>query len=164
MPRKFRSLPVWDITSAMWIEHPPNKRFAVYAHGTPSSVDDAVFDKETGLVWERQPNSSRREWDASIVFSYSQAIAGRKGWRLPTIEELLSLVDPTTSNPTLPFGHPFLNIQTDYFFWSSTLGMSAPPTYAWGYNFGSGDTSNVLKTSQAYAWLVRAGYGHDYPY
>ena len=59
---------------------------------------NVVFDQETGLVWERSPAPDKIEnWDAAIVYSYSKAIAGRKGWRLPTIEELLSLVDPSQS-------------------------------------------------------------------
>ncbi len=158
-------LPIWDITEADWIDHGPNRRFAIYGCGTRTGSDDVVLDKETGLVWERSPSPNKQQsWDAAIVYSYGKALAGRKGWRLPTIEELLSLVDPTNTNPTLPAGHPFLNVQTDYFYWSSTLGMSALPNDAWGYNFGNGDTSNVLKSVKAYAWLVRGGYGHDYPY
>jgi len=57
-----------------------------------------------------------------------------------------------------------MNVQLDYFYWSSTLGMSNVPTYAWGYNFGNADTSNVLKTASCHVWLVRGGVGHDYPF
>ena len=160
-----RVRPRWDITEARWVNHNPNPRFAIYDSGTPEDVnDDVVLDKETRLVWVRSPNTEKKNWDAAIVYSYAKAVARRKGWRLPTIEELLSLVDPTQSNPTLPVGHPFINIQVDYYYWSSTLGMSSLPDYAWGYNFGNADTSNVLKSANCYIWLVRGGYGHDYPY
>ncbi|MGB9103494.1 MAG: DUF1566 domain-containing protein, partial [Terriglobales bacterium] len=143
----------------------PNPRFAIYSFGTKTTEDDVVLDKETGLVWERSPASDKQEsWDAAIVYSYSKSVAARKGWRLPAIEELLSLVDPNQSIPTLPAGHPFLNVQTDYFYWSSTLGESFLPTFAWGYDFGDGGTSNCVKTARLYVWLVRGGYGHDYPY
>lgn len=153
--------PIWDITGASWVDHKPNKRFAIYTSG----AGDAVFDKETCLVWERSPSPIKQgSWDSAIVYSYAKTTAGRMGWRLPAIEELLSLVDATQANPNLPAGHPFLNVQTDAFYWSSTLGMTAPPTYAWGYQFGAGNISNVLKASANYAWLVRGGYGHDYPY
>jgi hypothetical protein len=157
--------PIWDITKSKWIDHKPNPRFAIY-HPGPSrdKTEDVVLDKETGLVWERVPNAERKTWDAAIVYSYAKAVAARKGWRLPSIEELLSLVDPTRSNPTLPGGHPFVNVGIDYFYWSSTLGMSSLPTYAWGYNFGNANTSNVLKVTNCYVWLVRGGSGHDYPY
>jgi Protein of unknown function (DUF1566) len=162
---KPRVRPMWDITEAQWINHSPNSRFVIYHHGTSGGVsEDVVLDKETRLVWQRVPDTAKKTWDAAIVSSYATTVAGRKGWRLPAIEELLSLVDPTQNNPTLPVGHPFMNIQMDYFYWSSTLGMSSLPTYAWGYNFGNADTSNVIKSASAYAWLVRGGYGHDYPY
>lgn len=162
---KPRVRPIWDITEARWINHTPNSRFAIHHPGTSGGVnDDVVFDKETRLVWERAPDATKRTWDAAIVHSYTRVVAGRKGWRHPAIEELLSLVDPTQSNPTLPVGHPFVNIQLDYFYWSSSLGMSSLPTYAWGYDFGNAATSNVLKSVNAYTWLVRGGYGHDYPF
>jgi len=102
-------------------------------------------------------------WDEAIMYSYMKVLAGRKGWRLPTIEEILSLVDPAQMNPTLPPGHPFVNVRLDNFYWTSSLGMSNPPAYAWGYNFGNADTSNCLKSTNRYVWLVRGGYGHDYP-
>jgi hypothetical protein len=114
--------PKWDITEAEWIDHKPNLRFAIFDGGVAAGANDAVFDKETGLVWERSPALDRKIWDAAIVYSYAKATAGRKSWRLPSIEELLSLVDPTQNNPTLPVGHPFINVQIDYFYWSSTLG------------------------------------------
>ena len=156
--------PSWDITEADWVDYESNRRFAIYDGGTGNHTDDVVFDKETGLVWERAPAQDKKLWDGAINYAYAAARGGRKGWRLPTIEELLSLVDPTRTNPTLPAGHPFENVKTDYFYWSCTLGMSALPTYAWGNHFGDGSTSNCLKTAQLYVWLVRGGYGHDYPF
>lgn len=156
-----RVSPIWDVTGANWVDNPPNKRFAIYSHG----ADEAVLDKETRLVWERSPSPNKQaSWNDAIVYACASKIVGRMGWRLPAIEELLTLVDPTQANPTLPVGHPFKNVQIDYFYWSSTLGATAPPTYAWGYDFGNGNISNVLKTAQVYAWLVRGGYGHDYPF
>jgi hypothetical protein len=165
MFRRSVVLPRWDITEAEWLDHRPNSRFAIYDRSTPGESDDLVFDKETGLVWERSPAPDKKpSWDAAVVYSYSKALGNRKGWRLPAIEELLSLVDPAQTQPTLPQNHPFLNVKLDDFYWSSSLGMSALPTYAWAYHFGNGDTSNTLKSSARYAWLVRGGFGHDYPY
>jgi hypothetical protein len=141
--------PIWDFSDAGWTDHHPNERFAIFHYPTPVGGEDVVWDKETGLVWERSPSVDKLAWDPAIVQSFAKALAGRKGWRLPAMEELLSLADPKQSNPSLPTGHPFQNIKTDYFYWSSTLGMSNLPNFAWGYNFGNDDTSN-LKTAQAY--------------
>ncbi len=131
-----------------------------------SGADDVVFDKETGLVWERSPATDKKAFDAAIVYSTTRAAGQRKGWRLPAIEELLSLVDPAATNPTLPAGHPFVNLKLDYFYWSLTQGIPAAnnPRLVWGYNFGNADTSCIVAAqAQCYTWLVRGGYGHHYP-
>jgi hypothetical protein len=156
--------PTWTIYGANWVDYTPNPRFAVYSPSPSAGSGEVVWDKETGLVWERSPSTQKQAWDVSIVTSFAKVVAGRMGWRLPAMEELLSLSDPSQSGLRLPPANPFQNIQSDYFYWSSTLGMSSPPTFAWGYDFGNGNSSNVLKTASAYVWLVRGGYGHDYPY
>ena len=73
----------------------------------------AVLDKETGLVREKSPDTTKREWLTAIVYCYYKTVGGRKGWRLPTIEELASLIDASQNNPALPNDHPFLNVQSD---------------------------------------------------
>ncbi len=107
--------PIWDITEASWVDHVPNRRFAIWSAGTSSPLDDAVFDKETGLLWERSPATDRMSFDQAVVYSVTRVVARRKGWRLPALEELLSLVDTGATDPTLPPGHPFLNLKLDYF-------------------------------------------------
>lgn len=83
--------------------------------------DAAVFDKETGLVWERSPSTTTTSWVFALGQCYQSAVGGRKGWRLPTIEELASLLDPDnpTGDPDLPPGHPFSSVQSASF-WSAT--------------------------------------------
>jgi uncharacterized protein DUF1566 len=44
----------------------------------------------------------------------------RKGWRLPTVQELLSLIDTTQSNPALPPFHTFEIGSPGPSFWTST--------------------------------------------
>lgn len=161
MDANFRSRPMWDIFEADWLAHKLNPRFSVYDPKTPRNpMDDVVFDKETGLVWERNPDSERKEgWDSLEDYSYQKIKAGRRGWRLPTIEELLSLVDPKRANPSLPAGHPFINVQLDYFYWSATPVASSPQACVWGCHFGNGDISKCLKNDKLYVWFVRGGSG-----
>lgn len=158
--------PTWDITEAVWVDYPANSRFAVWGPAPNSPADDVVFDKETGLVWERSPGGNTRTGlGGAIVYSTTRIVGGRKGWRLPTIEELLSLVDPQTTNPTLPTGHPFVNVKLDYYYWSLTRGLptSVDQNLVWGYDFGNADTGCILVAEAAcYTWLVRGSYGHNY--
>ena len=81
--------------------------------------ETAVLDKETGLVWEKSPSEQKMDWPHAHTYAHSITVGGRKGWRLPTIEELESLVDPTQTSPALPKGHPFTNVQSGYN-WSDT--------------------------------------------
>lgn len=119
----------------------------------------AVLDKETGLVWEKSPDTTKRTWTFACTYCYQRQVGGRKGWRLPTIEELASLVDTSQSNPALPEGHPFTNVQSNDY-WSSTTNARYS-SYAWFVYFGSGNVYSSGKGYDYYVWCVRGGYGHD---
>jgi hypothetical protein len=88
--------------------------------------DEAVLDKETGLVWARDANLFPQDDDypGHHLTIWAKVIGGRKGWRFPTVEELLSLVDPTTTDSALPSGHPFLNVLGKYYYTSSNYPYS----------------------------------------
>jgi hypothetical protein len=46
------------------------------------------------------------------------------GWRLPTVEEPQSLMDPTQVQPSLPPGHPFGNVSIAESYWTSSVDES----------------------------------------
>ncbi|MBI5896192.1 MAG: DUF1566 domain-containing protein, partial [Desulfobacterales bacterium] len=63
---------------------------------TPSA--EIVFDSATRLVWQRAGCPYPRTW--SEAGDYIQSLnadkfAGHEGWRLPTIDELATLLRPT---------------------------------------------------------------------
>ena len=130
-----------------------SKRFETVLDGA------AVLDKETGLVWEKSPDTTTRTWADAIVYAYQKTVGGRKGWRLPTVEELASLVDTTQMNPALPSGHPFINVQSGIY-WSSTTGVGSTSD-AWYVDFYDGFVNGNAKGYYHYVWCVRGGHGYD---
>ena len=136
--------------------------------------DQAVLDKETGLVWEKEPEvgNGYLTWSSALSdCNYLYKVRG--GWRLPTVQELWTLIDHDQYNPTLPSGHPFINVLWEFdndgrgpLYWTST-------TAPWDANmahlvfFGSGFITYRNKdqgndsVSRYYKWCVRGGQGVD---
>lgn len=137
----------------------------------------AVLDQETGLVWERSPSTALNPWAPRSAGSTAhiactvKVVGGRLGWRLPTIQELASLLEPTQFRPPLPVGHPFILSAAQQVgqFWSATTASTDPASgdSAWFVDFNLLDPSSFVlygsgdKTTARYAWCVRAGQGVD---
>jgi len=130
-----------------------------------------VLDKETGLVWEPAPSGEIGDWYHAVAYCYRKSDVGRMGWRLPTIEELTSLLDPSKGNElALPDNHPFENVQ-ETTYWSATtyatsasqgknawkvfLGRSSPPDPA------KSEVRTGAKFENSGFWCVRGGHGFD---
>ena len=119
----------------------------------------AVLDRETGLVWEKSPLAIEREWNNARDHCVRTSFGGRAGWRLQTVTELASLMDPAAaSGPKLPPGHPFTNVQLSAY-WSATEDARFPDTVAWIVNFSDGGLplGAINTTTTALAWCVRGG-------
>lgn len=83
----------------------------------PRFVDDGatVLDRLTGLIWMKDAGAFvGLHWIDALAACYSI------GWRLPNIREFLSLVDFEQSYPALPIDHPFINVPSFAWFWTST--------------------------------------------
>jgi len=55
--------------------------------------DEAVLDNETGLVWVRRPRKENLHWVGVKDAARKAVFGNRAGWRVPTFEELATLVD-----------------------------------------------------------------------
>jgi len=108
---------------------------------------EAVLDKQTGLTWTKNLNiaDGPKPWQEAVKFCQDLEIGNRKGWRLPTKEELIIILDTSQSNPALPDGHPFENY-TEY-------GSSRS-----GYWTGTTDEGN---SNSAYHIFLSAGMVND---
>ena len=120
----------------------------------------AVRDDETGLVWEKTLDTSEVSWADARAACADKDVGGRKGWRLPSISELASLVDPSMkTGSTLPLNHPFANAHSEVY-WSATT-MAGNPNNAWLVFFDSGKVSYGFKTITFHVWCVRGGINAD---
>src|SRR5712691_8781221 len=91
---------------------PPSWSQSLSGSGRFKSVlaSAANLDNETGLVWETAPGGSG-VWTDALEVCNGLALGNRMGWRLPTVQELASLLDQDAfiggSPLALPSGHPF---------------------------------------------------------
>ncbi|HRC61600.1 MAG TPA: DUF1566 domain-containing protein [Dehalococcoidia bacterium] len=110
----------------------------------------AVHDAVTDLVWTRAPLEGRHQWKAAHQAAESCALCGQAGWRLPTVTELLTLVDYSRADPA---------IDTSFFteagnwYWTSTPCAPSPSVSAWFVYFDNGYS---FWRHQNYEGLVRA--------
>ena len=93
-PGPYYANPSWDQ------QLPAATRFIVLSNWSSA----AVLDRETGLVWEKSPLSpsggetGRRTWLSAQNRCNTLNLGNRKGWRLPTLQELASLIDGDPAN------------------------------------------------------------------
>ena len=138
-------------TSSSWDQIlPAAERFELVMN------NEAVLDRETGLVWQRDTGETKYDWYVAQDYCYLLEIGGRKGWRLPTIDELATLIDSSQSSPALPAGHSFTNAKS-FSYWSSTT-LAHDTLAAWRVNFYDGYVGgHSSKTISCYVRAVRSG-------
>ena len=60
--------------------------------------DGTVADTKTGLMWAAKDNGSPINWPNAISYCQNYSGGGHTDWRMPTLDELVSLYDPKTKN------------------------------------------------------------------
>ncbi len=127
--------------------------------------DGTVTDPTTGLTWMRcsmgqmwdgttcTGTASTYTWDQANALTGVVTFAGLSDWRLPSLDELRSLIDYTqatspATNQTLFPASPIFG------FWSGSR-YASNSYFAWGVS--SGGASNGLRSSSIEARLVRGG-------
>lgn len=127
-----------------------------YCNPQSFSIDDSVEDEKTilkiGLMWQQAIPTSTYTWADAVSYCSDLNYAGYSDWRLPSPQELLTIVYNSSYGPA---------INTTYFpstpskdFWSSSTDQS-DTDYAWTVDFGSGDVSSWSKTYPRYFRCVR---------
>ena len=149
----YYAMPAWDQTL------PAATRFIVLTNMN----SEAVLDRETGLVWEKAPSTSISSWVNAQTNCIRLSLGGRKGWRLPSIQDLASLIDPTQFNLALPSGHPFITAppQSSIYWSATTTARDTTNAYIVAFFNGFLDSTDKSNAGLALAWCVRGGPGVD---
>ncbi len=115
---------------------------------------DVITDSKTKLQWFDPTNNfgfpilltpASGTWTEAIEGCNNLSADGKSDWRLPNINELLTIVD-RSKNSGNAFYDIFDTVAADTYFSSTT--RQDDPTKAWGVNFATGlDAATALKTT-----------------
>jgi hypothetical protein len=147
-----------DIVQNWQQAHPATNRFVIL----PDFNNEAVFDADTGLIWELAPRPTAITWNEARSTCANRATGGQRGWRLPAPIEMRSLVGPAVDSPipNIPPGHPFVNIQpTSYW---TVVPESHQPAYAEYVDAFLGNVLSFIKIYTYPAWCVRGPIKDEY--
>ena len=146
--------------------------------------DGTVTDNLTGLVWLAKANCIATDypgfdtdgtagdglvdWSSALEFvagintadydcsDTSNGGGNQTDWRLPNVKELHSLIDFSKSNPALPDSGLFQDMQSNWY-WSSTT-VAQGNHLAWAVSLLNGDANHGDKVYVGlFVWPVRAG-------
>ncbi|MBI5741792.1 MAG: DUF1566 domain-containing protein, partial [Nitrospirae bacterium] len=126
--------------------------------------DQTATDNLTGLMWTRDVSFPSLAWQDALNYIASMNAGsspnfGHTDWRLPTVNELQSLVNLEVPNQedwlnaVGGYGNPFTNVH-GYFYWSSTVAAGLSGS-AWMVNLHYGDVNMWDRTVDIYFWPVR---------
>jgi hypothetical protein len=154
----------------------PDPRFTITSSGL------TVLDNLTGLIWLKNANCTTSSalnltttgsaiWTNAITFcnglksgdcGLTDTVAG--DWRLPSAQELFSLIDFAYHTPALSntsgagiwtTGEPFDGVRSAYY-WSSTPFASTAKSMIVDLDYGDVNSATKL-TTYYYVWPVRGG-------
>lgn len=111
-------------------------------------------DPQTGLIWEDTAHVTGTKVTNNEAKTYCETLklGGFENWRLPTIRELITIVDYTRYRPaTLK---EFKYVSNKKLYWSSTP-YAKNSTEFWGVIFKDGTTKHTSAIYERYVRCVR---------
>jgi hypothetical protein len=120
-------------------------------------MDDwvAVRDRTTGLTWSRANVSDKRLTHKQAIKACAALnLAGHADWRLPTIRELLTLVDYGRYGPAIDIDL-FPECKPNWY-WSDTPYAPSPGDFAWYVGFYLGIAGWYGRGGSGFVRAVRA--------
>ena len=114
-----------------------------------------VKDPATNLIWEDTLHTTdeKETHDEAKTYCETLKVSDVAGWRLPTLNELLTIVDYTRAYPAII--KEFNHIETGTVYWTSTPYVRSKDEF-WGVDFKDGATDGTSKNYSRYVRCVRA--------
>ncbi len=130
------------------------------ARSYTNNMDGTVTDNYSGLIWQRCSRglsgatcgigtATQDTWANQTTYCSGLTLAGRT-WRVPTVNELVDLVDSGVSNPSINAAFPATVFNT---YWSSTTNATNTALALLVY-FSNGVVNNFTKTNNAYVRCI----------
>jgi hypothetical protein len=114
--------------------------------GRYTASGGTVVDSATHLTWQQRvataggdDGAGRSTW--ANAKSYCASLGS--GYRLPTVKELLTIVDFSKANPAIDTSDDAFPSTPSEAFWTATPLAGSPPTSAWFISFDDGYAGNV---------------------
>jgi hypothetical protein len=125
---------------------------------------DTVFDRDTELTWKRCSVGMRWAADQNrcvgvkrtFTFDDAQQIKAEGGWRVPTFDELKTLIEkrPEDQRKINTNAFPDMEGDTVTWYWSITPNGAS---HGWSVYFRNGDASGYSRSTTLAVRLVRGG-------
>lgn len=112
--------------------------------------DGTITDNTTNLMWQKKGEAITRKWEEAKDYSKTITLAEHNDWRLPTIEELISIVNYRKYTPSI---HPIFDCVSGCYWSDSTYASSNG--FAWYVNFAIGVVDRFSKFNDYYVRYVR---------
>jgi len=109
-------------------------------------TNDLIIDKKSQLVWQDTRNEVKTTWDDAIEYCHKLSISGYNQWRVPSYNELRSIIDYDRFSPAVIPLFKYQPYSENY--WSSDIPM-LDAERAWGINLRYG-YSNYWKKNMLY--------------
>lgn len=98
------------------------------------NADGTVTDKVTGLLWQ-QTDGGEMTAEHAADYCAALTLAGKHNWRLPSNQELFSILDHNNGKPAIDTG-VFTKSEAEY--WWSSDRRADDPSRIWSVNAGGG--------------------------
>ncbi len=111
-----------------------------------------VIDKFRNLIWQDDLITKKMDFQEASEYCQNLVLATKCDWRLPTLEELITIIDFSKKN--LNIYDEFKNSSKDDFYWSSTID-SENSKYIRVVLFGGGNSGFAKKSANGYVRCVQ---------